>query len=126
MKSGRWLILLGCIVLFLGGIAHMIGYRFFVPALIQAGLSGHLLDAVKAVWIAYSVQFWVISLAIAWLTRMPNRRGMLLLLSVIPLVDGVLMYHYVGLFLGTYMIGGGALLVLIGIAMMKPDAPGAR
>jgi hypothetical protein len=126
MKSGRWLILLGSILLFLGGIAHMIGYRFFVPALIQAGLSGHLLAAVEAVWIAYSIQFWVISLAIAWLTGMPNSRGMLLLLSIIPLIDGVLMYHYVGLFLGTYLVGGGALLVLIGIAMMKPDASGTR
>ena len=117
MKASRWLILLGAIVLVLSGFAHIIGYRLFIPALVKAGLSGILLNAVKAVWIAYSVQFWVLSIVIALLSRIAGTRALLVLLAVIPVIDAVLMYHYVGLFLGTYMVGGGALLVVMGIGM---------
>ena len=42
MSLARWLILLGAIVLFCGAIAHMIGYTFFIPALVKNNWPHHL------------------------------------------------------------------------------------
>jgi hypothetical protein len=122
MKASRWFIVLGAIVLFCGGLAHMIGFTIIIPALAKSGVSVDLLGAVRAVWISFSVQFWVVSMAMVWLERIRGTRGVLFLLWLIPAINAVLMYHYVGLFLGTYMVGAGGLLVLIGLLLSRREA----
>jgi hypothetical protein len=121
MTLPRWLILLACITLFCGGLLHLIGYKFLIPVLMNAGIGGPILGAVKAVWFAFSVQFVILSPALVWISRRPAARPLLLFLSLIPVIDGILMHHFVGLFIGTYIVAAGSLLLVIG-AWLLPHA----
>ena len=114
MTLPRWLILLASILLFCGGLLHLIGYKFLIPALVNAGVDPKLLGAVKATWLAFSVQFWFLSPALVWISRRPAARSLLLYLALIPLIDAALMYYYVGPFIGAYIVSAGAILLLIG------------
>lgn len=114
MKLGRCLVLAGSIVLFAGALLHLLGYSRVVPVLVGSGLNPTILGAFKAVWLAFSVQFLVLAPGLIWISRRFAARSLLLYLALIPVIDAVLMYHFVGLFIGTYMVAGGALLLLAG------------
>jgi hypothetical protein len=121
MSLARWLILLGAIVLFLGAIAHMIGYTFFIPVLIQNNLSTKYVNAVRAVWLVFSLHMILLSIGIVWLSRLPGSRRLVLFFAMIPTIDASVMFHFVGLFLGFYMVAIAAVLLLAGAWLMPRD-----
>ena len=125
MTLPRWLILLASIILFCGGLLHLIGFKFVIPALVNAGVDPKLLGGVKAVWLAFSVQFWFLSPAIVWISRRPAARSLLLYLALIPVIDAALMYYYVGPFIGAYMVSVGAILLLLGAWLLPPGEASA-
>lgn len=114
MSLARWLILLGAIVLFCGAILHCIGYTFFIPVLLQSNLAPKYVNAVRAVWLVFSLHMTLLSIAIVWLSRLPGSRGLVIFLALIPTIDSIVMYHFVGLFVGTYAVGSAAILLLLG------------
>jgi hypothetical protein len=122
MTPAHWLILLACIVLFCAGLMHIIGYTFLIPVLAKTGVDASILGALKAVWLAFSVQFVVLSPAIVWISRRPGTRSLLLYLALIPVLDAILMYHFVGPFIGAHMVAGGALLWLAGAWLLPRGA----
>ena len=123
MTLPRWLILLASIILFCGGLLHLIGgYKFMMPALVNAGVDPKLVGAVKAVWLAFSVQFWFLSPALVWpWLRRSAARSLLLYLALIPVIDAALMYYYVGPFIGAYIVSVGAILLLLGAWLLPRD-----
>jgi hypothetical protein len=124
MTLPRWLILLASIVLFCAGLMHSLGYFFALAVLAKAGIGPQVLGAVKAVWFVFSVELVVLSPAFVWISRRPGLRSLLIFLAIIPLADAVLMYHYVGLFIGTDMVAVGALLLVAG-AWLLPRSESA-
>jgi hypothetical protein len=115
MTLPRWLILLGSIVLFAAGLMHVIGgFSFLIPALVKAGIDVRLLSAVKCVWLVFTVELVILTPAFVWVSRRSGGRSLLLYLALIPVIDGVLMYYFVGPFIGSNMVAGGTLLLLIG------------
>ena len=94
--------------------AHLIGYKFLIPDLVKAGVDPAIVGAVKAVWLAFSVEFVVLSPVLVWISRRTGLRPLLLYLALIPVTDFILMYHFVGLFIGTYIVAAGSLLLVIG------------
>lgn len=121
MSLARWLILLGAIVLFCAAITHMIGYKFFIPALAQYNLPTHYVSAIRAIWVVFSLHMALLSIAIVLLSRLPGSRGLVMFLSLIPTIDSLVMYHFVGLFVGTYMVASAAVLLLVGSWLMPRD-----
>ncbi len=114
MKPARWLILLAAIVMFLAGLAHTLGYKFVVPILLKSNLAPHIVDAIKGVWLIYSAHLILLSVVIAWVSRLHGTRSLILFLALFPLIDAVLMYHFVGFFVGFYMVSTAAALLLVG------------
>jgi hypothetical protein len=121
LTPARWLILLGCIVLFCAGLMHLIGYSFLIPVLVKAGVDPGILGAVKAVWFVFTVELVILTPAVVWLSWRPGTRSLLLFLALIPVADAILMYHYVGPFIGAHLVAGGSLLWLLG-AWLLPRA----
>lgn len=121
MSLARWLILLGAIVLFLGSIAHMVGYTFFIPVLIQNNLSTKYVNAIRAVWLVFSLHMILLSIGIVWLSRISGSRRLVLFFALIPTIDAIVMFHFVGLFLGFYMVAVAAVLLLAGAWLMPRD-----
>jgi hypothetical protein len=115
MTLARWLILLGSLVLFAAALLHVIGGFFYlIPALVKAGIDPRLVATVKCVWLVFTVELVLLTPAFVWISRRPDGRSLLLYLALVPLIDGVLMYYFVGPFIGSNMVAGGTLLLLIG------------
>ncbi len=114
MTTARWLILLASIALFCAGCMHVVAYSFLTPVLAKAGLDPKILGALKAVWLVFSVELMVLAPAFVWISRRPGARSLLLFLSLIPVIDAVLMYYFVGPFIGDYLVTAGAVLLVAG------------
>lgn len=114
MKTARWLIPLAAVVLFLAGLTHTLGYKFVAPVLVKSNLPANIVDAMKGVWLIYSAHLVLLSVTIVWISRVPGTRSLVLFLALFPLSDAVFMYHFVGPFLGLYMVSTAAVLLLIG------------
>ena len=114
MKTARRLILLAAIVLFLAGLTHTLGYKFVAPVLVKSSLPANVTEALKGVWLIYSAHLILLSVVIVWISRLPGTRSLVLFLALFPVSDGVFMYHFVGPFIGLYMVSTAAVLLLIG------------
>lgn len=121
MTLARWLILFGCIILFCSGLVHLLGYPHLFPVLAATRLDPGLIGALLALWASFSIQFLVLSPAMFWISRRPHPRNLLLFLSLIPVANAILMYHFVGPFIGSYLVSAGALLVVVG-ALLLPGS----
>jgi len=118
VKSARLLILLGSIVLFLGGLAHALGYVKLFPMIAASNLRPDLVSALRCVWLVFSAHALLLSPALVWISRRPGTRSLLRYLMLIPLVDALLMYHFVGFFLGFYMLATATVLLTAGAWLM--------
>ncbi len=119
MKLARLLILLGSIVMFVGALLHIVGGMLGVfPVLAKAGVAPLVAGAIKCVWLVVSAHGVLLAPAFVWISRRQGTRSLLRYLSLIPLVDAVLMFHFVGLFMGLYLVSTSALLLLAGAWLM--------
>jgi hypothetical protein len=119
MKFARLLILLGSIVMFVGALLHIVGGSLGVfPVLVKAGVDPRVAGAVKCVWVVVSAHGVLLAPALVWISRRQGTSSLLRYLALIPLVDAVLMFHYVGPFAGLYLVSASALLLLTGAWLM--------
>jgi hypothetical protein len=124
MSLPRWLVLLGSLVLLAAGLLHIIGgFMVLIPALVKAGIDPELIRAVKCVWLVFTVELVILAPAFVWLSGRPAGRSLLLYLALIPLIDAALMYYFVGPFIGSNMVAGGTLLLLIGAWLLPRREP---
>ena len=126
MKIARMLILLSAIVTFLAGLTHTVGYKFVIPMLINSDLQPKITEALKAVWLIYSIHLVLLSVAIVWLSRLPGTRSLLLFLALFPITDATLMLRFVGPFIGLYMVTTAALLLLAGAWLLPRSSDPAH
>ena len=122
MSVPRWLVLLGSLVLFAAALLHIIGGFYLIPALVTAGVDPRLLGAVKCVWLVFTVELVILTPAFVWISRRAGGRSLLLYLALIPAIDGILMYYFVGPFIGSNMVAGGTLLLLIGAWLLPGES----
>ena|ERR1035438_8991143 len=122
MKLARLLILLGSIVMFLGALLHILGgSRGVFPVLVRAGVDPLVAGAVKCVWLVVSAHGVLLAPALVWISRGQGTRALLRYLALIPVVDAVLMYCFVGFFPGFYIVSASALLLLAGAWLLPRE-----
>jgi len=119
MTLARWLILLGSIIMFVGALLHIVGGSLGVfPVLVKAGVGPLVVGAVKCVWLDFSAHGVLLAPALVWISSRQGTRSLLFYLALIPLVDAILMYHFVGFFIGFYIVSASAFLLLAGAWLM--------
>jgi hypothetical protein len=122
VSLARWLTLIASIVLFAAGLLHVIGYLYGLgPALAKSGLDPRVVSAVKCVWFVFTVELVILSPALVWISRLSGTRALLLFLALIPVIDGILMYYFVGAFIGSNMVAAGSVLLVIGAWMLPRE-----
>ena len=122
MKLARLLILLGSIVMFVGALLHIVGGSVGVfPALEKAGMDPRIAGAIKCVWLVVSAHGLLLSPALVWISRRQGMASLLRYLALIPAVDAGLMFHFVGIFAGFYIVAACALLLLTGAWLMPRE-----
>ena len=125
MSPARCLILATGIILLCNGLAHLLGYSHVVPILVASSVPPHIVSAIKVLWLTYTSHLALLGVAIVWLSRLPATRSLLLFLVLIPLGDAVLMYRFIGPFIGLYMVLAATLLLFIGAWLLPRSEPRA-
>ena len=123
MKLARLLILLGSIVMFLGALLHILGgLKGVFPVLLKAEVDARVAGAIKCVWLVVSAHGLLLAPALVWISRRQGMTSLLRYLALIPLVDAVLMYVFVGFFAGFYIVATSALLLVAGAWLMPQSS----
>jgi hypothetical protein len=122
MKIARWLIVIGSLLLLFGAILHLYGYIFIMPRVAATNPGPEILNVFKALWWSLSVPGIVLCPVIIWASRLPNGRGLVLLCAVIPAATGVLLFCFLGWFIGSIVFSVATLLLLVGGLILPTGA----
>ena len=114
MKTGRWLTWIGSAVLFLTGLGH--GAKFaHLQGMIQAsGLKAPLDGIVRACWLVFSGEMVAIAVIATVASGMERGGRIVLICAATMILNGALLFHYLGLFIGVYVTLAVAILFLAG------------
>jgi len=114
VKTARWLILAGSVVLFLTALLHGSGYLQISRVLEKSAMTPFVTGGFKALWLMFSIHLLVLGAVFiaASLTRKGKR--LVLLCTLIPACDTILLFHFVGVFIGTIALAVATLLFLAG------------
>ncbi len=119
MKFGRCLVIAGGVILLIGGLLHSYGYHFLEPKLTAVlGTTPELLGVVKALWWAFAVEFVILGVVVIWAARLPLGRAVILICALIPGITSILMFRYIGIFIGSVTIALASLLIFGGALML--------
>jgi hypothetical protein len=115
MKTARLLTLLGSLVLLGSAIFHGVGYFQVTGALAMETLRRPQLAGIfKACWLTFSIAMAAFAL-IALVARSLERGGPIVLLcAAANAVNGFLLFHFLGLFIGVYLVSIVTVLFLVG------------
>jgi hypothetical protein len=121
VKTARWLVIVGCVLSLGTALLHGVGYRSVSAEIGGTNAPAILVAAFKCIWLAFSVQFIVMS-AIG-VVALGSTRGkhVILLCSVMAIFDAGLMLYFIGPFFGVYCVAAVAVFLLAG-GLLLPDA----
>ena len=114
MKIARWLIVAGSVVLFLTALLHGFGYLQVSRVVETSNMKPFLTGGFKALWLMFSIHLLVLGAVFIAASRIPKGRGLVLLCTLIPACDTILLFHFVGVFIGTIALAVATLLFLSG------------
>lgn len=120
MKIARLLVMIGSLLLLFGSILHLYGYTFVMPRVAATNAGPEILNVFKALWWSLSVPGIVLCPVIIWASRLPGGRGIVLLCTAIPAAIGILMFCFLGVFIGSIIFCVATLFLLVG-GFMLPD-----
>jgi len=124
MKIGRWLVFAGSVILFLTALLHGSGYPSVSGAIEQSGAKPLVVSAFKALWVMLSFHLIVLSAVFTAASRSPHGRNLVLLCSLIPLSDTALLFHFLGVFIGTISLALATVFFLVGGYLLPHSAKG--
>ncbi len=125
VKIARWLIVAGSVVLFLTALLHGFGYLQVSRVLETSDMKPFLTGGFKALWLMFSIHVLILGAAFIAASRIPEGRGLVLLCTLIPACDTTLLFHFVGVFIGTIALALATLLFLAG-GLLLPQGEATR
>ena len=118
--TARVLIGIAALFLALGGSMHLLAYPRAVAAVAASNLAEYFGNALKGLWLMDSAGMFALSLACALIAARPALASGLVVavLGLIPAATSLLLYIFIGPFIGAHllmvtaaaMFAGGALL----------------
>lgn len=124
MKIARWLIVAGSLVLFLTALVHGSGYAEISRVVEKSDMKPFLIGGFKALWLMFSIHLLVLSAIFIVTSQTPKGRRLVLLCTLIPAFDTMLIFHFVGVFIGTVALAVATLLFLVG-GFLLPEGEAA-
>jgi hypothetical protein len=119
MNIGKWLVWIGSGLLFAAACMHMVGYPSTLPLL--AGVQPIGLAAFKTLTLSFGFTLMLLAVVIAMLSRVARAKKILVVAALIPLVDVVLMFHFLGLFIGTIGVLAATVPLVVGALMFSDE-----
>jgi len=114
VKIARWLIVAGSVVMFLTALLHGSGYVQVSRVVEKSAMKPFLVGGFKALWLMFSIHLLVLSAVFIVASQTPKGKRLVLLCTLIPAFDTILLFHFVGVFIGTIALAVATLLLLAG------------
>jgi uncharacterized membrane protein len=126
MRIGRWLVVLGSVILMATAVAHTLAYKGVSEAIGKSGLSGLYSAGSRGFFLQFGLQLALLAVLFVVMAWMSGGKRILLLAAVIPLSETFLLVHFVGWFPGTELLAGGTACVLAGAILLRPLGEAGR
>jgi hypothetical protein len=120
VKTARGLIIAASVILFATALLHGWGYPKVSAEIAGSNARPLLVSAFKALWLVYSAHLIVLSLIFVAASRTPGGKRIVLIGLLIPALEVVLLFHFLGLFVGTIAVALAGVLLLAG-GLMLPN-----
>lgn len=114
MKAARWITGAGSFILLATAIFHATGFVRLVKRIEASGVAYPLDGILKATWLTFSLQILILAV-IAFLASRSARGGWIVLLCAVSTgLTGLILFRFLGLFVGVYLTAAVSLLFLLG------------
>lgn len=102
---------------------HAIGYRPLAQQLAASNIHEAWAAGVRGLWLIFSLHLVILGglLMTAAVTPTGVSRKVLVIVGLLPAADTVMLFSFVGVFVGTILLSVAALLVYLGVAL-RPAA----
>jgi hypothetical protein len=120
MKLARTLVLVASVILFVTALFHGSGYTMIARAMETSGTKPFIVAGVKGLWLAFSFHLIVLAVVVLVVSRDSGAKQVIFLCALIPATDTVLLFHFVGVFVGTVSLAITTILLIAG-ALLFPD-----
>ena len=118
-KTGKWLVWIGSVLLVLTAFLHLYGYTFTTSLFAGTGVRADVIGAYRALSLAFFFTLLLLAPVFLLLSRMADARRIALIAALIPLADLVLMFHFLGLFVGTIAMIITVTPLLLGVLLLQ-------
>lgn len=122
-KVAKWLVGLGCLVLFASVVLHCLAYLNFSSHIVAASNLPAALKSVFAVAFFSMAWTWIVLAIIVWLAASQEtklRKPLILICGFAILLQAIFTVPFVGFFIGNEMIGAASLLIIAGAFAFAP------
>jgi hypothetical protein len=120
VKAARGLIIAASVILFATALLHGWGYPKLSAEMAGSNARPLVVSAFRALWLVFSAHLIVLSLIFVAASRIPGGKRIVLIGLLIPAFDVVLLFHFLGLFVGTIAVALAGVLLLAG-GLMLPN-----
>jgi hypothetical protein len=118
MNLGRGLVVLGSAILLVLATLHGLSYGTDNGEIAKSNLRSNLADGFRGLYLAYSAQLVILSILFVVLAWKPGGKTLLLLASMIPLSEFLVITPFMGWFLGTELLAAGTACLLAGVLLL--------
>ena len=123
MKTARLTTLIGSVILFASGILHSTGYPKVISALAKNPTSPVLASVLKACWITFSVEMVALAVIAFVACSLDHGGSIVLLCAAANAANGFLLFHFLGPFIGVYLVAVVTLLFFVGGYLQVKASP---
>ncbi len=121
-NSSRWTLGAAGIIMVATAGLHAMGYRPLAQQLTASNINKAWIAGVEGLWLIFSLHLVILgALFLAAAVRPTGVSGTVLVIAgLVPAADTVMLFTFVGVFVGTILLGIAALLVYSGVALRPP------
>src|SRR5262245_3153044 len=118
-RSSRWLVASAGVVMIITAGFHALGYRPVVGQLVASSIEAPWQACIRGLWLVYSLHLVVVGclLLVAGIRPCSVGKPVLLLVGLVPAFDTVVLFRFLGVFVGTIGLGLATVLLYVGAAL---------
>ena len=112
----RFLLAFAALVLAVGALMHASAFHKIVTAIADSNLDLFAANSLKILWLADSVSAFILAIVFGLIAARPGgaTRWIIILLSLIPAATAVLIYTFIGSFVGGHIMLAAAVAAFVG------------
>ncbi len=122
MNRGQWLISAGCVILLGTAICHAAYYTSMARAMGASDVQPALTAGMKALWVVFSFHLTILGVLAFSASRCASARQLILLCSLMPLLDTLLLLKFLGMFPGIILLASVCLCFWAGAYLLPSPA----